>query len=140
MPTCERIVERGWGRAFGIYLASRAGLHALRRHLRSLLEVRSPERTRLFFRYYDPRVLRSFLPTCDAAQLRELFGPIERFDLEAPDGTELVRFRIVPEPPSATRPSPTLTLRSWTYPLAGWDAASDDRGRLVTLAAPSPAP
>ncbi len=28
---------------------------------------------------YDPLVLRLFLPTCDVAQLKEFFGPVQKF-------------------------------------------------------------
>ncbi|HEY2399507.1 MAG TPA: S1 RNA-binding domain-containing protein, partial [Steroidobacteraceae bacterium] len=38
---------------------------------------------RLLFRFYDPRVLRPFLPSCEAGQMREMFGPVEHFAVEA---------------------------------------------------------
>jgi hypothetical protein len=120
---CQRLVERAWGQSWGLFLATRVGMREIRRHLRTLLEVRTEERKKLFFRYYDPRVLRVFLPTCDATQLRQVFGPIERFDIEAPDCTRLLRFRVIPEPSAPVR------LRSWTYPLAEAEDAVDDRGQ-----------
>ena len=119
---CESLIEQGWGRAWGLYVAARGDLHQVRRHLRSFLRVETEDRKKLFFRYYDPRVLRAFLPTCDATQLRQIFGPIERFDMEAPDSTNLLRFRLIPEPIASA------TLRSWTYSLSGSEAAQDDRG------------
>ena len=39
----------------------------------------------MYFRFYDPRVLRIFLPTCDAAQLKEFFGPVAHFICEDED-------------------------------------------------------
>ncbi len=46
----------------------------------------------LLFRYYDPRVLRIFLPTCTPAELREFFGPLSRLYAEAEGGQELLEF------------------------------------------------
>lgn len=122
----ERLIDDGWGHSWGLFLASRVGLWELRRHLRGLLEVEMPDGPRRFFRYFDPRVLRAFLPTCDVVQLREMFGPVERFDLEAPDGSGLSRYRLVPEP------SAPASLRSWTYSLSELELqqAPDDHGKL----------
>jgi hypothetical protein len=55
--------------------------------------VRTDAGERLLFRFYDPRVLGEFLPTCEAAQLREMFGPVQRFMLERDGGREIASFR-----------------------------------------------
>ena len=47
---------------------------------------------RLLFRYYDPRVLRVFLPTCTPAELAGFFGPIRGYLLEAGAPETLLRF------------------------------------------------
>ena len=57
------ILEEGWGNHWGVFVISEAGLEALRRHLRKFLRVKDPEGNVLYFRYYDPRVLRLYLPT-----------------------------------------------------------------------------
>lgn len=119
-----RLIEQGWGHAWGLFLAAHAGLVEVRRHLRRLLQVRTENHKRLFFRYYDPRVLRSFLPTCQAAQLSEVFGPIQRFDIESADGSQLLRFRLIAEPGAVA------TLRNWTYPLSESRDADDDRAGI----------
>ena len=124
--TFPKLLEQGWGRSWGLFLAARAGIFTVRRHLRTLLEVRTQDRQKLFFRYYDPRVLRLFLPTCDAAQLNRFFGPIHRFDMETPDGSQLLRFRL------EHRPLLPVSLRSWSYPLAERRDADDDRGTLLS--------
>ncbi len=54
----------------------------LHRHLQGLLYVEQESYGRLYFRYYDPRVLRGFLPTCTEAEATEFFGPITRFLVE----------------------------------------------------------
>ena len=62
----------------------------LYRHLRKFLLVQTEEGKELYFRFYDPRVLRIFLPTCDADQLNEFFGGIvEAFIMEDEDGQML---------------------------------------------------
>lgn len=119
----ERLIEQGWGRSWGLFLAAASGMGELRRHLRRLLQVQTENHRRLFFRYYDPRVLRVFLPTCDGSQLAQIFGPIQRFDMEAAGSSQLLRFRLVAEPFAP------VTLRSWTYPLSDLQDAKDDRGQ-----------
>lgn len=90
----KQLLAESWGRAFGIYVASSSTLLGVRRHLRTLLRVRMDDGKKCYFRYYDPRVLRAFLPTCSAEQLRRVFGPITRFDLEDSDRSVLQRFRL----------------------------------------------
>ena len=55
------------------------------RHFRKFLMVKTENDEQLYFRFYDPRVLCIFLPTCDENQLREFFGPIEQFICEDED-------------------------------------------------------
>jgi hypothetical protein len=44
------------------------------------------------FRYYDPRVLRVYLPTCQPNELRTVFGPIRSYLVEGEDGKSLIEF------------------------------------------------
>lgn len=46
----------------------------------------------LYFRYYDPRVLRVYLPTCNAQELGFVFGPLDSFVLEGEDPSAVLRF------------------------------------------------
>lgn len=87
------VLSRGWGHAWGIWLISAAPFDDLRRHLRRFLRVQDEAGRRLVFRYYDPIVLATFLPTCTAAELAELFGPIDAFLLEAGPGPQITEFR-----------------------------------------------
>ena len=52
------------------------------RHLEKSILVKTESEKEYFFRFYDPRVLRIFLPTCNAEQLKEFFGPVEQFICE----------------------------------------------------------
>lgn len=76
----------GWNDAWGIVLRTSADLTAVRRHLRTLAYAREPRGPKLLFRYYDPRVLRSFLPTCDETQLGQIFGQIDAFVFDGTGG------------------------------------------------------
>jgi hypothetical protein len=68
----------------GILLDTPLDLRELRRHLRRFLRVRRQSDGRVvFFRYFDPRVLRAFLPACTAAELAAFFGPITAFHCQA---------------------------------------------------------
>ena len=71
-----------WGQSWGVFLKCGTHANTLRRHLRGFLMVNDPDGNRLVFRYYDPRVLRVYLPTCTRDELRTVFGPIERFWIE----------------------------------------------------------
>jgi len=85
--------DEGWGESWGVFLWSLVSTDTLRAHFRRLTMVRTDAGERLLFRFYDPRVLGEFLPTCEAAQLREMFGPVQRFMLERDGGREIASFR-----------------------------------------------
>jgi hypothetical protein len=81
-PLTDWILEEGWGRHWGIFAVTPVGLEALRRHLRHFLRVKAPDGRLLYFRYYDPRVLRAYLPTCNRAEIKFIYGPVNRFIAE----------------------------------------------------------
>jgi len=89
------VIEEGWGQSWGIFLRSAAELGELRKHFHSFLTVETEEGKRMVFRYYDPRVLRVYLPTCNPAELTTVFGPTERFVLEDRDSSNLIDFQLV---------------------------------------------
>jgi hypothetical protein len=88
----DRLVHEGWGRRWGVYLASRGTFDEVRRHLRRFLKVRDEAtNAKLYFRFYDPAVLRVILPTCDVRQTQQIFGEIACFLVEGERG-EALRF------------------------------------------------
>ncbi len=88
----RHLLDASFGNAWGIFVKL-ADPAYLRPHLRKLLRVQDDSRRTLLFRYYDPRVLRAFLPTCDSTQLPEVFGPLSCFYAESDDGRSLLDFR-----------------------------------------------
>jgi hypothetical protein len=86
----QRFMAQAWGNNWGVFLRCDMGRDELRRHLRELLLVHDSRGDRLFFRYYDPRVLRVYLPTCTRDELRTVFGGIECFWMENEEPTTLL--------------------------------------------------
>jgi len=128
-----RILERGWGDSWGVLLKADSDIKQLRRHLRHFLIAQDTQGKRLVFRYYDPRVLRVYLPTCLEDELRTLFGPVKCFWTESQAPGEMLEFslqrgrlverRLRPEEPERKPPDvfggripqrypPALTIRA----------------------------
>ncbi|CCH54951.1 hypothetical protein BN8_04175 [Fibrisoma limi BUZ 3] len=78
-------LRENYGQSWGVGVASNESMEVLHKHFRKFLLVKTEEGKELFFRYYDPRVLRTFLPTCDTTQLQEFFGPVTYFFMEDAD-------------------------------------------------------
>jgi hypothetical protein len=92
--TTQYILRRGWGNNWGIFLRSTSSMETLRRHLKGLLMVKDHEGRRLLFRYYDPRVLRVYLPTCWPAELETVFGPVKVYLVEGADSDSVIQYRV----------------------------------------------
>lgn len=103
----EVLAREGWGHGWGVFLASAQPLPEVRRHLRKLLRVKLesfPER--VYFRFYDPRVLREFLQVCTPEQRQVLFGStVESFLFEGTGGEVSRAHPEAPVPPPGARPS-----------------------------------
>ncbi len=91
-PLIGTLVQQGWGKNWGVYLASQEALEGLRRHFRQFLMVKLPDQKQVYFRFYDPRVLRLFLPTCTAQEISLIFGPVKYYLMEDEKPDLLLRF------------------------------------------------
>ncbi|RNC71719.1 MAG: DUF4123 domain-containing protein [Desulfuromonadales bacterium] len=91
-PFLRTLLDLGWGESWGIYLTTAVELNVLRRHLRRFLSVKLPDGRQVLFRFYDPRVLRTFLPTCTSEELQRFFGPISAFYLESGTGDAVLSY------------------------------------------------
>ncbi len=92
-PYVDVLFERGFGNAWGVLLACSGPARALRRHLRTFLRVRTEDGRYMAFRWYDPRVLRLYLPTCTPGELASVFGPISAFACEGEEPGTVHLFR-----------------------------------------------
>ena len=84
-PLCDWILTEGWGKRWGIFARAPGDLRGMRRHFRTFLTVRLPDNSPAHFRYYDPRILRVYLPTCTRAERRTIYGPVARYLIEDGD-------------------------------------------------------
>src|SRR5262245_12600078 len=87
------VLGQGWGNHWGVFAATPADLRTLRKHFRTFLIVHGVHGRPVYFRYYDPRVLRLYLPRCHAAELAVVFGPVGCYVLEDENPGTLLRFR-----------------------------------------------
>lgn len=78
------------GKNAGILFASSAEPRIVFRHLRNIFIVKDEAGQEHFFRFYDPRVARAFIPSCTEVEVVEFFGPITTFwiDSEMPHVVE----------------------------------------------------
>jgi len=89
------LIEQGWGKGWGIFLESSASLDELQKHFLGLLLAKDEVGRPLHFRFYDPRVLRIFLPTCTEEELKTILGAVvTRFRMQSKDakGKNIVEF------------------------------------------------
>lgn len=95
-PATARLLRRGWGQAWGIFTigAAPATLDRQRLHFKKFLRVQTADGKLLAFRYYDPRVLNIYLPTCTNDEVRTLLGPVARLISESDAGTHALDFRL----------------------------------------------
>src|SRR5581483_5883735 len=89
------VLTQGWGQHWGIVAIASADLFQMRQHFRRFLTVYDPKGKPLLFRYYDPRVLRVYLPTCNAEELATVFGPVLSFLCEDENPNAALRFQAV---------------------------------------------
>jgi hypothetical protein len=90
----RELVRAGWGQNWAIFFKSDARLDQLRHHFRRFLRVQNEQGQRLVFRYYDPRVLRIYLPTCTEAELRLFFGPVDAYIVEGEEPDEMIVYSL----------------------------------------------
>lgn len=70
------LIEDGWGVRLASYIASPLPLEPLMTHLRRFTKVEGPDGRQHFFRFYDPRVMRQYLPVFDDRQHARWFAGI----------------------------------------------------------------
>ena len=96
LPTGSRLLEslvvEGWGRSWGVFLTSQHSFKDLRRQLRKFLMVQDALKQELYFRFYDPRVLREILPVFKSSQLQEIFERTDAFLVEGKVPSDVLRF------------------------------------------------
>jgi hypothetical protein len=87
------LLKEGWGQHWGIFAFSKRSPRTIRKHFRSFMIVHDGDGKPFYFRYYDPRVLRRYLPTCNDDDLKIIFGPVDSYFIEAEKAQTLLQFR-----------------------------------------------
>lgn len=88
----ERWCE-SWGKNAGIMIVSDAHSTALYRHMRDIFVVKDEKGQEYFFRFYDPRNLRVFLPNCDLRDLLTFLGPIRCLYCESDPSDKIISYQ-----------------------------------------------
>jgi hypothetical protein len=103
----ENLIQEGWDANWGIYLTSPEPLLKVRRHFRKFLMVEAEGvESRLYFRFYDPRVLGPFLLTCPPSSRNEFFGEVENFIFGTPSGAVVEKLSLISETQVGQHASP----------------------------------
>ncbi len=71
--------SEGLGRNWGIELLTRSPIKSLRMHFKKFLSARLPDGRVTLFRFYDPRVFRTYLLAASAIERRPWFLHVERY-------------------------------------------------------------
>lgn len=74
----QQLVLQGWGDHWCIYLSTPLSFEDVRVHLKKFLMVKLDDRE-VFFRFYDPRVLRVYLPAITPHEAERFFGGVRAF-------------------------------------------------------------
>jgi len=93
-PFTEWVLSKHFGKNRCIFAHSPHSLKEMRRHFRSIFKVYNEDGNPMIFRFYDPRVLRKYLPTCNAGELKAFFGKVDAFFAEDESAKDLLEFRI----------------------------------------------
>lgn len=88
------VLGESFGKHWGIFAHSRYSIKEMRRHFRALVTVYDEDGEPMIFRYYDPRVLPIFLPSCNAGELKSFFGNVDAFFAENVKEKTLMSFRM----------------------------------------------
>jgi hypothetical protein len=104
------LFESGWSAHWFVLLRTEpyVTLQQLHHHLRTLLRVRDEAGRILLFRFYDPRVLRTYLPTCTKVEASAVFGPIAEFVCAGEDASDTITFAQTRSGASAHRFTPAF--------------------------------
>jgi hypothetical protein len=81
----------GWGESWVSFVHSELTLADLQIHLRQFTKVRTPDGEVVWFRFYDPSVMRTAIPVLNTEQCNQLFKSVALFLSEGEAPNSLVR-------------------------------------------------
>lgn len=93
-PLLTTLEAQAWGKSWGVCLTCDLQLKELKQHLRQFLTITALNGDKVFFRFYDPRVMRTFLPAKKEDDARQFFGPVRGYLVEDEKPGEFLHLRI----------------------------------------------
>jgi hypothetical protein len=87
------LVENGWGYGWASYFTSEASFEDSLKHFRKLFTVQLDEGKEVYFRFYNPRVLREFFSNAVSQDIATVFGPVTEWLIEGESKSELLKIR-----------------------------------------------
>ena len=87
------IVKDLWAKPWGIFAFSSSGLEELRHHLRHFLTVKGTDGKKYLLRFYDPRILPAFVGSCNEMELKQFFGPVQKYGATKEGGVWTMRLQ-----------------------------------------------
>jgi len=87
------LTTKAWGDSCSIFFVSKAPFDEVFKHLQKFNRVYLEGDDVVYFRYYDPRVLRVYLPTCNSKEIKTFFGETESFFVEGENPEVLIEFQ-----------------------------------------------
>jgi hypothetical protein len=82
----------GWGKSWGIHATSRAPIVIVRNHLRRFQTLLTSDGAEFQFRFFNPVLLRGFLPTLSGEEAKTFFGPLSSIMVEGSTPEELILY------------------------------------------------
>lgn len=86
------LTNEAWGESCSIFLLAKTSFNDILKHFQRFNRVYLEDDDVVYFRYYDPRVLRIYLPTCNEKEINLFFGEIESFLMESENPEILIEF------------------------------------------------
>ncbi len=84
-PLFKWMTTEAWGDSCSIFFTSEESFDELFSHFQKFNRVFLEDDDVVLFRYYDPRVLRTYLPTCTRDEIDTFFGEVVIFFAESDD-------------------------------------------------------
>src|SRR5262249_41651206 len=103
-PLLRSLLGDRFGAGWGVLFRAHASLTELRAHFRRFLVVETEDDRTVYFRFYDPRVLPTYIASANEKEVDAFFGPVNAFYVETRARSVLVLTRTRPIVPAPRAP------------------------------------
>lgn len=119
-PFTKWLLAKGWGGHWGICGGSDGNMIELRKHFRHLFHVSDDSGKSYYFRFYDPYVLRNYLPKCTRNEATQFFGPVQWYLTEDGIPGTAIKFSLIDnalreDRMAIAQPHKNVEEASWKY-------------------------